>query len=238
MLFTILKEEILSKKIILKKRKKIFTEDASYYVEDIRKNVVEKLGFDKVYKQGLNISTPINIGLQKIATDSLRQGLIEYDKRKGWRGALTNIKKLEKWNKKVDKFKLEKSINWDLAIVKKIDKFSIEIETEYDELNGPVSSVQYLEAAEWSVHAKIDENDMVSAIMTSEIHKDELGTLNIGRNISEFAWDGTDTYGDRLANGLYLYHVITQINSEEIEHRDSSADGYFKKGFGKMYLFK
>ena len=125
-------EELLSKKIILKKRKKIFTEDTSYYVEDIRKDVVEKLGFDKVYKQGLNISTPINIGLQKIATDSLRQGLIEYDKRKGWRGALTNIKKLEKWNKKVDKFRLEKSINWDLAIIKKIDKFSVEIETEYE----------------------------------------------------------------------------------------------------------
>jgi len=124
-------EELLLKKIILKKRKKIFTEDTSYYVEDIRKDVVEKLGFDKVYKQGLNISTPINVGLQKIATASLRQGLIEYDKRKGWRGALTNIKKLEKWNKEVDKFRLERSINWDLAIVEKIDKFSIEIETEY-----------------------------------------------------------------------------------------------------------
>lgn len=124
-------EELLSKKIILKKRKKIFTEDTSYYVEDIRKDVVEKLGFDKVYKQGLNISTPINIDLQKIATNSLRQGLIEYDKRKGWRGALTNIKKLEKWNKEVDKFRLERSIHWDLAIVKKIDKFLIEIETEY-----------------------------------------------------------------------------------------------------------
>ncbi|MDA7486277.1 PBP1A family penicillin-binding protein [Candidatus Pelagibacter ubique] len=125
-------KELLSKKIILKKRKKIFTEDTSYYVEDIRKDVVEKLGFDKVYKQGLNISTPINISLQKIATDSLRQGLIEYDKRKGWRGPLTNIKNLEKWNKDLDKFRLERSINWDLAIVKKIDKFSIEIESEYE----------------------------------------------------------------------------------------------------------
>src|SRR6056300_1013562 len=128
-------KELLSKKIILKKRKKIFTEDTSYYVEDIRKNVVEKLGFDKVYKQGLNISTPINISLQKIATDSLRQGLIEYDKRKGWRGPLTNIKNLEKWNKDLDKFRLERSINWDLAIIKRIDKFSVEIETE-DEKKG------------------------------------------------------------------------------------------------------
>jgi len=128
-------EEFLSKKIILKKRKKVFNEDTSYYVEDIRKDVIEKLGYDRVYKQGLNISTPINIELQKIATFSLRQGLIEYDKRKGWRGPLTNIKKLEKWNQQVEKFKLEKSINWNLAIIKKVDKFSIVIETEYEK-NG------------------------------------------------------------------------------------------------------
>ena len=64
----------------------------------------------------------------------MRQGLIEYDKRKGWRGPLTNIENLEKWNKDLDKFGLERSINWDLAIIKKIDKFSIEIETEYRKL--------------------------------------------------------------------------------------------------------
>lgn len=78
----------------------------------------------------------------------------------------------------------------------------------------------------------------ITGKVVREVHKDELGPINIGRNISEFAWDGTDMYGDRLANGVYLYHVITQINSEEIEHRETSADFYFKKGFGKMYLFK
>ncbi len=78
----------------------------------------------------------------------------------------------------------------------------------------------------------------ITGKVVREIHKDELGPIHIGRNITEFAWDGTDMYGDRLANGVYLYHVITQINSDEIEHRDTSADLYFKKGFGKMYLFK
>ena len=122
-------ENFENKKIILKKRKKTFTEDTSYYVEDIRKNVVDQFGFDRVYKQGLNISTPINLNLQKIAIESLRKGLINYDKRKGWRGPLLRGKKLDNWKNKIDKFKLEKSINWNLAIVKKINKFSIEIET-------------------------------------------------------------------------------------------------------------
>ena len=124
-------KKFVNKKIILKKRKKTFTEDTSYYVEDIRKNVVNQLGFDKVYKQGLNISTPINLDLQKIAIKSLRKGLISYDKRKGWRGPLLRGEKINSWNEKAEKFRLEKSVNWNIAIVKKIDKFSIEIETEY-----------------------------------------------------------------------------------------------------------
>ena len=130
-------KEFTNNKISLKKRKKTFTEDTSYYVEDIRKDVVEKLGFDKVYKQGLNISTPINLDLQKIAIKSLREGLISYDKRRGWRGPIINSKKLDNWYKDInlDKFRLEKSINWEIAIVIKIDKFFVDVETENKE-NG------------------------------------------------------------------------------------------------------
>ena len=130
-------ETFVNKEIVLKKRKKTFTEDTSYYVEDIRKSVVDQLGFDKVYKQGLNISTPINLDLQKIAIKSLREGLIAYDKRKGWRGPLLRGKKNINWQNNLEKFELEKSINWNLAIIKKIDKFSVEIETN-NGLNGVI----------------------------------------------------------------------------------------------------
>ena len=123
-------QKFFNNKINLKKRKKTFTEDTSYYVEDIRKDIIDKLGFDKVYKQGLNISTPINLDLQKIAIKSLREGLISYDKRKGWRGPVSSSKNLDDWNNDLDKLRLENSINWDLAIIKKVNKFSVEIETE------------------------------------------------------------------------------------------------------------
>ncbi len=123
-------EKFINNEILLKKRKKIFLEDTRYYVEDIRKNVIDKFGYEKVYKQGLNINTPINLNLQKIATQSLRNGLIRYDKRKGWRGSILNKKNLNNWSDNLEKFKLERSINWKLAIVKKIKKFSVEIETD------------------------------------------------------------------------------------------------------------
>src|SRR5210317_759113 len=125
------------KKILLNKTKKVFLEDSQYYIEDVRKNVIETLTYDKVYKQGFNINTPINLEFQKIATEALRNGLLSYDKRKGWRGALANKKYSENWNKDLNKFYLEDSINWKLAIIRKINKFSAIIETE-DKLDGKI----------------------------------------------------------------------------------------------------
>ena len=122
--------EFIRNKIVLKKRKFFFSEDVKYYVEDIRKDVIEKLGYDKVYRQGLNINTPINLKLQKIATQSLRDGLVNYDKRRGWRGPIQKKKNINNWTNGLENFRLENSINWDLAIIKKIDKFNVEIETE------------------------------------------------------------------------------------------------------------
>jgi len=123
-------EKFVVKKINLRKSEKIYLEDAQYYIEDIRKSVIDKLTYDKVYNQGFNINTPINLEFQKIATETLRNGLISYDKRKGWRGALINKDYSKNWSKNLEKFNLESSINWELAIVKKINKFSVEIETE------------------------------------------------------------------------------------------------------------
>ncbi|WP_440652689.1 penicillin-binding protein 1A [Candidatus Pelagibacter sp. HIMB1542] len=122
-------EKLSNQEIKLKKKQKIYLEDAQYYIEDVRKNVIENLTYDKVYKQGLNINTPIDLDLQKLATNSLRSGLISYDQRKGWRGALINKPYNLNWYKDLDKYKLEKSINWKLAIVKKLNKFSAIVET-------------------------------------------------------------------------------------------------------------
>ena len=124
-----------NQKINLKKNKKVFLEDAQYYIEDVRKSIINKLSYEKVYKQGFNINTPIDLELQNIATKSLREGLILYDKRKGWRGSLSNKTYKKKWYQNLEKFELEKSINWELAIVKKINQFSANIETK-KEFNG------------------------------------------------------------------------------------------------------
>jgi len=78
----------------------------------------------------------------------------------------------------------------------------------------------------------------ITGKVVREIDLAELGPIRIGRNITTYAWDGTDEYGDRLANGVYLYRVITNIEGEQIELNPTEASRYFHEGFGKMYLIR
>jgi hypothetical protein len=81
----------------------------------------------------------------------------------------------------------------------------------------------------------------VTGKVVREITQDELGPIRIGNNISSFAWDGTDEFGDRLANGVYLYRVIVKNNGQNMEHRQAtklSPDKGFHKDFGKIYILR
>jgi len=66
----------------------------------------------------------------------------------------------------------------------------------------------------------------------------ELGPVRIGNNISEYAWDGRDEYGDLLANGVYLYKVVVRQNGQTLELRPTAGDRAFKKGIGKLYILR
>lgn len=78
----------------------------------------------------------------------------------------------------------------------------------------------------------------ISGKLVREIDLSEIGPIHIGRNITQYAWDGKDQFGDQLANGVYLYRIITNIRGENIEKRESGASKYFTKDFGKMVLIR
>ena len=153
-------KDLKSKKIVLKKRKKIFLEDSRYYVEEVRKDIVDQLGYDMVYKDGLNIKTPLNLELQEIASQVLRKGIEKYDQRKGWRGPIKNISLSNKnWKNSLDN-NLEKKIGWKIARVQNIEGARIQIETENDKI-GEIN-VSTLNWANNSENTKIlKEGDLV-----------------------------------------------------------------------------
>jgi hypothetical protein len=79
----------------------------------------------------------------------------------------------------------------------------------------------------------------ITGKVVKEITSTELGPLTIGRNqLTEYAWDGKDEFGDQLANGVYLYRVIVKEGKEQVKHYSNQSDNYFKNDFGKMYLMR
>jgi penicillin-binding protein 1A len=65
---------------------------AAYFIEDVRQHLVARYGESLVYKGGLQIYTTLNIAMQRLAEENLRQGLRQVDKRQGWRGPLGHVK--------------------------------------------------------------------------------------------------------------------------------------------------
>jgi hypothetical protein len=81
----------------------------------------------------------------------------------------------------------------------------------------------------------------ITGKVVKEITKAELNDIHIGRNITSYKWDGTDMYGQQLANGVYLYRVITNLQGKSLEKfkaDGTDTDKYFNKGYGKMYLMR
>ncbi|MCK5350607.1 MAG: PBP1A family penicillin-binding protein, partial [Desulfobacula sp.] len=87
--------EAIDLKLDIKPRKNWFIERVPCYTEHVRRYVEKHYGKDALYKQGLQIHTAVNIELQKIGRDAVNKGLIELDRRTGYRGPLKNIPALQ-----------------------------------------------------------------------------------------------------------------------------------------------
>ncbi|GAB3204443.1 hypothetical protein ABID22_002588 [Pontibacter aydingkolensis] len=78
----------------------------------------------------------------------------------------------------------------------------------------------------------------VTGKVVKEIMKEEIGPIRIGNNKTEYAWDGTDMYGDKLANGVYLYRVVMSQVDDGMKHMYKTGDKSFKNGYGKLYILR
>jgi penicillin-binding protein 1A len=64
--------------------------DAPYVAEMVRNDMQARYG-DSIYTAGFRVYTTIDAHLETAATVALRTGLLEYDRRHGWRGATAKV---------------------------------------------------------------------------------------------------------------------------------------------------
>ena len=103
--------------------------EAQYFLEDVRKKLIDKYGENKLYKGGLTVKTSLDPRLQKIADNTLKYGLISYDRRHGWRGPLANVD-IKDTNLKKDLSNIpipEAFPNWKASVIVHIDNLGVNI---------------------------------------------------------------------------------------------------------------
>ena len=154
----------VNRKIVLKKKLINLKKENSFYTEEVRRKLFSLYGNDVLYKNGLYVKTSLDEQLQKIASDALRKGLEQYDRRHGWRGPLINIENKNNWKKYLEKIQLDNFNNWDLAIVNEVDKNYASITTQSDVfgkifLKNMVWARSYISAD--SLGPKIDDVNLV-----------------------------------------------------------------------------
>lgn len=98
--------------------------EASFFAEEVRRELKAKYGKQSLYQGGLSVRSSVNPELQNIAVKALRDGLIAYDKRHGWRGPVANFKSLGIWSDKLSKIATPEGMlpNWNLAVVLNVEK--------------------------------------------------------------------------------------------------------------------
>ena len=120
------KKAAMEEPIKLNKRTKKLTKDGQYYAEEVRRFVVNQFGEDSIYLGGLSIRTSLDPNLQNYAVEALQNGLIDHDRKHGWRGPVAHVD--ENGREALKKYAKEYAPkDWEYALVEKVSDNSADI---------------------------------------------------------------------------------------------------------------
>jgi penicillin-binding protein 1A len=91
---------------------------AESFAEEVRRELVGLYGKDKLDKGGLSVRTTLDPKLQIYARQSLARGLIAFDRKRGYRGAVARIDAAGDWGALLSQIKVPDDISpWRLGVV-------------------------------------------------------------------------------------------------------------------------
>jgi penicillin-binding protein 1A len=95
-----------------------------YFAETVRRELARKFGEDALYKGGLAVRTSLDPQLQRFAHKALRDGLVAYDRRHGWRGPFTKIAMNGDWAARFAQTQTPPGLpeDWQLAVVRGVQQ--------------------------------------------------------------------------------------------------------------------
>jgi penicillin-binding protein 1A len=123
-----------AEKLTLRKRSATETVQADFFAEEVRRNLLAAYGEKGLYESGLTVMTTLDPAIQEIADQALREGLIAYDRRHGWRGPyakIADVKEGSGWEEELARLAQRRPLygpaTWQLAVVTKVEAQSATI---------------------------------------------------------------------------------------------------------------
>ena len=124
-------QQAKAEKLQLRRRGATEIVQADFFAEEVRRNLLAAYGEKGLYEGGLTVSTTLDPAIQAVADKSLREGLIAYDRRHGWRGPYAKIADMAVWEEEFARIAQRRPLfgppGWQLAVVTKVEAQSASI---------------------------------------------------------------------------------------------------------------
>ncbi|MBP7758544.1 MAG: penicillin-binding protein 1A [Alphaproteobacteria bacterium] len=122
-------ELAIASPLVMAKRDENAVVDAPFFAEEVRRELGEKYGQESLYTGGLVVKTSVDPKLQDIAERTLREGLMAYDTRHGWRGPIAKLESMDDWKAQLKKIERPPAIleQWEMAVVLESGKESAKL---------------------------------------------------------------------------------------------------------------
>ena len=91
---------------------------SEYFTQEVRQQIIERYGNDALYEGGLAVRTTLDPTIQNEARLALQRGLVDFDRKRGWRGPVGQIDTSGDWGPALGEFDLLRDVpEWTLAVV-------------------------------------------------------------------------------------------------------------------------
>ncbi|WP_064429258.1 penicillin-binding protein 1A [Rickettsia sp. Tenjiku01] len=156
-------KEAMDSPIVLRKRAKEETVTADYYAAQVREEVIRMLNSkEEFYTGGLTIITSLDAKMQQLAENSLRKGLREFDRRRGFRKPIANIS-LDNWQGELQKLPTPPSLlEYKLAVVLDVADNHVEIGLiDGSKSKMPIAEMKWARSNLKSVKTLLKKGDVI-----------------------------------------------------------------------------
>ncbi len=182
-----------AKPLTVRKRDEQEMVTSEYFAEEIRRELVKLYGEQALYEGGLSVRASMDPRIQAAATKALRDGLVAYDRRHGWRGPVGRMENFDGWPKKLAATPHPAGAEgWKLAVVLKDDSAEgLDIGLA-DGTRGRIPVAELRWARAWK------EGEQLGAAIRKPSEVAKLGDLLLVESVT-----GKDDKGKDLPPGSY-----------------------------------